>query len=560
MAQPLEMSSQNEATYESLISLIENNQGLLSLILVACDDLRLRQRVIEQYETEARGAKIRPYRIVLGTEPSLRGELAKLGLRAEDATVVTVTGAEWLLRIKMRESEEQSDLDKFFGYLQWTREGLREFRHPIVLWVTHRILREMSRRAPDFWSWRKAVLRFASEEGEQHGVRDRGVRSPQAQLNDEFLPPLEELLLEIQQLESTTPESANLATLYDKLGQVHANRIANGKATNLEQERQQTIDAFQNSIHRHQKANNQSDLVNVLMRFGSFLDNQSCYEEAIAVYQQSLEIAREIGDRKSEASSLGNLGFACNLLGQYQRAIDFYQQSLEIRRKTGDLGGEAISLIGLGNAYYWLGQYQRAIDFYQQSLEIAREVDSRRDEAHSLGNLGSAYKFLGQYERAIELHQQSLEIAREIGDLKGEASSLGSLGAAYHCLGQYERAIKFHQQWLEITCGIGDQHGEANSLFNKALSLAKYESRRFEAVAALKQARAIYVELKLDHMVEECDSEIYAFERIIATQELQRAPKLDDATPRRKARRKINWVLWFCVGVAIVLLIAWLRK
>ena len=518
MSQALEpLTSENEATYESLISLIENNQDRLALIIVACDDLRLRQRVVDRYEAEARQTKIRSYRIVLGKEPSLRSELAKLALRQGDAAVVTVTGAEWLLRVKMREGEEQSDLDKFFGYLQWTREGLREFRVPIVLWVTHRILREISRQAPDFWSWRKAVLRFASQEAEPIPVwNEERLQRPQSQPDDEFLPPLEELLSEIESLESSSPESPNLATLYDQLGQVYANRIKSGKTVNLEQERQQAIDAFQNAIDRHQQLNNQSDLVGVLLRFGNFLESQSRYEDAIVAYQQSLEIAREIrngeaaslnnlgivykalgqyaraiefyqqsleidreiGDRSGEATSLNNLGNAYRLLGQYARAIELHQKSLEIQREIGDRRGEASSLLGLGNAYYSSEQYARAIKFHQQSLEIARDIGNRSDEAASLGNLGLAYYLLGQSAQAIEFYQQSLEIARDIDDRSGEASSLGNLGLAYYSLGQYAQAIEFHQQSLEMKRDIGDRNGEAGSLMglgNAYYSLGQYQ-------------------------------------------------------------------------------------
>ena len=512
MSQALEpLTSENEATYESLISLIENNQDRLALIIVACDDLRLRQRVVDRYEAEARQAKIRSHRIVLGTEPSLRSGLAKLALQPGNATVVTVTGAEWLLRVKMRKGEEQSDLDKFFGYLQWTREGLREFRVPIVLWVTHRILREMSRRAPDFWSWRKAVLRFASQEPEAIPLLDIAERlPPHPQPDDEFLPPLDELLSQIQQLESTTPESANLATLYDKLGQVYAKRIANGEATNLEQGRQQTIDAFQNSIHRHQTLNNQSELVGVLIRLGNFMFDQSRYEEAIAAYQQSLEVAREIGDRKGEAASLHSLGNAYYSLGQYQRAIDFYQQSLEIDREIGNRDGEAASLGNVGIAYNALGQYQQAVDFYQQSLEIAREIGDRKSESNSLGNLGNAYKSLGQYERAIDFHQQHYEIAREIGDRGGEANSLGNLGIVYYLLKQYERAFNLYQQDYEISHEIGDRRGEANSCFNLGLALVKL-NRKQESIKALQNARRLFQEMGLEHLVECCDNTMRKF-------------------------------------------------
>ena len=57
------------------------------------------------------------------------------------------------------------------------------------------------------------------------------------------------------------------------------------------------------------------------------------------------------------ANVCGSLGSAYSAIGQYQRAIDFQQQSLAIRREIGDRRGEAISLGNLGNVYQLLGQY-----------------------------------------------------------------------------------------------------------------------------------------------------------------------------------------------------------
>jgi len=463
--------------------------------------------------------------------------------------------------------------------LQWTREGLREFRVPIVLWVTHRILREISRQAPDFWSWRKAVLRFVSQETEPILVRhEERSQSSQPQSDNAFLPPLEELLSEIKSLESSTPESPNLATLYDQLGQVYAKRIASGKAANLEQERQQTIEAFQKAIYRYQASNSQAALLSLFIELGNFLDDQSLHNQAILAFQRSLEISREIGNRNGEAASLNNLGNAYKSLGQHSRAIDFYQQSLEMMCDIGDRNGEANSLMGLGNAYHSLGQYQRAIDFYQQSLEIKRDIGDRNGEAASLIGLGNAYDSLGQYQRAIELYQQSLEIEREIGDRNGEACSLHSLGNVHRALEHHQRAIDLYQQSLEIFREVDHRHYEANALFCKALALAKYEPRRFEAFTTLQQARTIYTELKLDYRVEQCDEQIYSFNQTIATEQRQSAPAIPSKPKNRiilknvsgrdhivsgrdyVEERKINLVFWFGVGLAIVLLIAWLRK
>jgi CHAT domain-containing protein/lipopolysaccharide biosynthesis regulator YciM len=206
--------------------------------------------------------------------------------------------------------------------------------------------------------------------------------------------------------------------------------------------------------------------------------NVSQFREALANWEKSLKLYRQIGNRQGEASSLGNLGVAYESLGEYERAIAFHQQYLDIAREIGDRQGEASSLHGFGNAYWNLGEYQRAIVFYQQSLDIDREIGNRQGEAQSLGNLGVAYNSLGEYQRAIAFHQQYLKIAREIGDRQGEAQSLGNLGIAYDSLGEYQRAISFHQQSLDIDREIGDRQGEATSLGNLGVayqSLGEYQ-------------------------------------------------------------------------------------
>ncbi|MEX0269455.1 tetratricopeptide repeat protein [Leptolyngbyaceae cyanobacterium UHCC 1019] len=558
----------NEETYDQLISLIENSQGRLAPIIVSCDDSALRQRIIMRYETETRQAQIRPYRIVLGQEPSMRAELEALKqqekhLQQDGAAVFTVTGAELLLRMTIDPQDEQSELDKFFGYLQWTREGLREFRYPIVLWVTQRILREMSRRAPDFWSWRKAVLRFVDESPQltQFPITINPSSQPiQDQPKAENLPPLAELQAEIATLTAKNPDAPGLATLYERLGQVYAQRISQGIAQNLEQEREQTINAFQQAISRYYHQNNRSSEMSALTQLGLFLQFQSLDPETISCHEKSLEVAREIGDRQGEAAALGNLGSTYLMLGEYLQGIDYLRQALEIQREIGNRNDEGGSLCNLANAYSKLGQYPRAIEFYQQALEVQREVGNRNFESNSLGGLGNVYDSLGQYQQAIDFAQQALEITRELGDRQGEANWLMNLGNAYRNLGQYQRAVYFSQQSLKIRREIGDLHGEALSLFNMARALAKL-GQSWKALQHFQQAKQIYQSLGLKHEVENCTTEIYQLNQIIPVQQPNPAPQINDqpSVPRpsvSKRRQKILW-FWVLAGVAIAFLIWW---
>ena len=564
------LTQANEETYDQLISLIENTQGRLAPIIVACDDEALRKRVIDQYESEAWEAQIRPYRLVLGQEPSLRSGLETLTqqqphLQRGGKAVFTVTGAEMLLRVKLNPQDEQSELDKFFGYLQWTREGLREFRYPIVLWVTYRILLELSRRSADFWSWRKAVLRF---EAESPSVMQNTVVGslPLRPVEDDSaakpLPPLAELQAEIAALTAKDPDATGLATLYDRLGQVYAQRVRQGIATNLEQESEHAITAFQQAITRYQAANNQSAQMWALTRLGNFFTSQSRYLEAIDCHQKSLKIAQAIGDCKDEAASLRNLGITYLPLRQHQRAIDVLQQSLKIQREIGDRNGEASSLENVGNVYNSLNQYQQAISFYQQALEIDCEVGNRNGEASSLRGLGVSYYWLGQSQQAISFYQQALEIEREVGSRYDEAPSLNNLGLVYFSFKQYQRAIYFYKQAVEIDHKTGNRYGEAISLCNIADALAKL-GQSWESLQHYQKAKQIFQSLEIEHWIERCETEIYGLNQIIPVQQLTRAPEITPSRPPLSSRngrsKRLLWV-YSMMGVTIVLLIWWLKQ
>ena len=330
-----------------------------------------------------------------------------------------------------------------------------------------------------------------------------------------------EIMREIGNRKEEANSLGNLGNVYQSLG-----------------EYQRAIDFHRQSLEIKRQIGDRNGAAVSLGNLGIAYQALGEYERAIDFHRQFLKIARQIGHRNGEANSLGNLGNVYQSLGEYQRAIDFYRQSLEIKRQIGDRNGEANFLGNLGNVYQSLGEYQRAIDFHRQSLEIKRQIGDRNGEAYFLGNLGNTYYLLGEYERASDFLEQSLEIARQIGDRNGEANFLGSLGNVYQSLGEYQRAIGFHRQFLEIARQISDRRGEAISFFNQGIVFAKLKNRP-EALPSFQHAKQIFAELKLAHLVEKCETEI-------------------SNLPRRK-RFKLSLWLFFYLGLAIALLIWYLR-
>ncbi|NCR29323.1 MAG: tetratricopeptide repeat protein, partial [Microcystis aeruginosa LE13-04] len=436
----------------------------LNILICVCDQEKLREQIIDRYSKELEAA-IPCYRIDLDQkEPSLRAAIASLVSRKPELlqsknAVITTTGVEKLHSIQWQ--REKSELDKFFGYLQWTREGLREFPYSIILWVTSTVEVNLRKKSPDFWSWRKGVFRFISPPSNFLPCQEflPILQSFDEITRDKDIPFIskEDLLELIEQIEvNKGNKEPRLASLYASLAKIYNLRLLSRRQlADYRQEQDLAIEYYQKAIDLQKELNLELDLVASLDSLAYIYYSRGEYQKAIEFYQQSLAIFQRIGDRWREADSYNNLGNAYRFRGEYQKAIEFYQHSLAITREIGDRGGEGNSYNNLGAVYYSLGEYQKAIEFYQQSLAITREIGDRGGEGKSYGNLGIVYDSLGEYQKAIEFHQQSLAITREIGARGGEASSWFNLGLTYYKLKRIAEAKEAYLQSRELYQALG---------------------------------------------------------------------------------------------------------
>ncbi|MEG4319373.1 MULTISPECIES: tetratricopeptide repeat protein [unclassified Microcoleus] len=256
----------------------------------------------------------------------------------------------------------------------------------------------------------------------------------------------------------------------------------------------QAIAYYQQSLNIHRNNGNGYGEANSLNNLGNIYSSLGEYSQAIYCHQQALNIQRDIGDCPGEAESLNALGSIYDAQGEYLQAIECHQQCLNIHREIGNYGGIAISWRDLGSAYHSLGEYQQAIECQLQSLDMARKIYSQHRELNSLNALGRTYVSLGQNQLAIEYCQKSLNLAPKIESRFGEANALVILGNAYSNLGHYLRAIAFYKQSLDIQQEMGDRSGEATSLRNLGNAyrcLGQYQRAIEYSRKSLEIARAI---------------------------------------------------------------------
>jgi len=109
------------------------------------------------------------------------------------------------------------------------------------------------------------------------------------------------------------------------------------------------------------------------------------------------------------------LGLAYNSLGQFQNAIDFYQQSLKIAREIGDRQGESISLNNLGDTLLKTNQLAEAETALRASIQIREtlrsELVNNDHKASIFETQVSAYRNLQKVLVAQTRFDEALEIS-----------------------------------------------------------------------------------------------------------------------------------------------------
>jgi predicted ATPase/class 3 adenylate cyclase len=219
---------------------------------------------------------------------------------------------------------------------------------------------------------------------------------------------------------------------------------------------------------------------------GALAYHQGDYAGAGKLYEESLQIRRELGDRSGVAASLNNLGLMAYEQGDHSAAQALLEESLALRRELGDRTGIAASLSNLGLVADTQREYARARLLHEESLTIRRQLGDQRAVALSLNNLGWVAASLGETATARALHEESLAIRRELGDRPGIAASLNNLGNLALEEGEYEAARALYEECLEIERELGNQHGIATALGN----LGRIAQRTGE----YRRARELYEE------------------------------------------------------------------
>ncbi len=208
--------------------------------------------------------------------------------------------------------------------------------------------------------------------------------------------------------------------------------------------------------------------------------------------EESVAIFRELGDEPSLARSLGGIAW---LEQDYRRARALWNETLAIRRSLGNQESVGWAILQVGFCAQSEGDYTAATAACEECLAIGHELGYKRLIARSLTQLGEAALLQCELGQARRLYEQSLPLWREIGHRSGLLDSLRGLGDVARIEGDGEGAASFLQESLAVCQDIGSRGGEAAALQSLgALAVARGE---LEAATRLhREALALWRDME----------------------------------------------------------------
>jgi predicted ATPase/class 3 adenylate cyclase len=213
------------------------------------------------------------------------------------------------------------------------------------------------------------------------------------------------------------------------------------------------------------------DLARCLALFGlgQLCSFQGDYAEAIGYLEESLAIAREIGDRFRVAATLQPLGLAALGLGDFASGHRHLNEALALAREIGD----PLQIAGAANAVAQLhrmeGNLAAAEPLYEQLIAVGRQVRDPYLVAVGLLNLSMVYIARGARSGVRQSLLEVLAIAEETQSIPAGQSALEvAAGFAAEC-GDAERALRYFAAAEANTRATGIQRDPTDDAFLQPL-------------------------------------------------------------------------------------------
>lgn len=183
--------------------------------------------------------------------------------------------------------------------------------------------------------------------------------------------------------------------------------------------------------------------------------------DAEARFAHALELYRELGDKRGEASMLNALSLQTRLRGDESRARGFAVEALAVCRELGQDSEIAAALSNLAQCDLGLGQTEGVSALLCEARDLFLAGNDPVSALWCINHLGDLAAAEGRHDQAAELYLQAETGFRQAGDRWGAARSLADRGRLATDRGDLEQAAALLLQALAAFGALNHKRGMA---------------------------------------------------------------------------------------------------
>lgn len=170
----------------------------------------------------------------------------------------------------------------------------------------------------------------------------------------------------------------------------------------------------------------------------------------------------------------------------------YAQQTLDLARELGDVRGESDGLTGLARAALREGDYDAVAELAAEGVRKAREAGDAAAEASPLHLQAAGLRLRGDYAGAREVYLESVALADRLGDEQRKQMEFHNLGwVELHC-GDVEAASRMFAE-RDARSGVDAYSDAWHDLNAAALALARGD--RVDAVRLFQSGKQRLLDL-----------------------------------------------------------------
>lgn len=224
------------------------------------------------------------------------------------------------------------------------------------------------------------------------------------------------------------------------------------------------------------------------------MNSEGNFNEARQIVEKSLQIARDLSDKHSEAFSLSTLGGFTLLQGNVSDAVPLLEKALALYRELDDTAGQALTLdwLAINNS-----DLERATRYAQEGLRLCRELGDLAGVASILTTLARLTYSRGEFSSPGPWLDEVLAIARQLGDRVREDEALITYGTLAYWQDDYAQAVSYYEQGISLGEKIGYRYQNLWAQIYMAYAVMKqgdYQRARSlfeEGIRGMKEANLV---------------------------------------------------------------------